>query len=263
MRSALRRHSIVLLLLAATAAAEEWKPLWEQWKAALKRYNAAVEQAPDKATKKRIKHPIGKFGPRLRRFAIDNAGYPRAAPALIELVRHSRAPEEQVWVMIQLRETHLRSKYLYRAAPALVRIGNAESLRTLREIAEGSPHERCAKEARLGVYELTTLAVGKPAPNPKGKAKTDGRIFSLRSRRGQRVVLALGETGRDAELRRLKGVTLLGIGNDLPGWADDLDFRRRFNAGERARIFVVDAKGVIEAKDPTRQELAALIAAAR
>jgi hypothetical protein len=249
---------MALVLLATAVAAEEWRPLWEQWRAALKRYEAAVARAPNEETRRRLKHPIEKFGPRLRTFAIDNAGYPRAAPALIELIRHTPDPEQQVWVMIQLRETHLRSKYLYRAAPALVRIGNAEALRTLREIAAGSPHERCAKAARLGVYELTTLAVGRPAPAPKGRGK-DGRVFSLRSYRRQRVVLALGETGRGTELKRLTGVTVLGIGNDLPGWVDDVDFRRRFNAGKRPRIFVIDAKGVIEAKDPTPKQLAAML----
>ena len=242
-----------LLLLAALAPAEEWKPLWKEWKAALSRYDQAAKQAPSVAVRARLRHPIGKFRDRFRTFAIENAGFPRAAPALIELLRHTNRTEEQLWVMIQLRETHLRSKHLWRVVPALIRIPGKESLRTLREIAEGSPHERCARDARLGVYERTTLAVGKPAPNIGGRDK-QGRSLTLRRFKGEPFLLVLGDAGREGELKAL-GVRILGVGNDWPGWAKEEQLLRRFNALDRPRIFVIDKAGVIAAKDPNAKRL--------
>lgn len=237
-----------VLLFGATAFSEEWTPLWKEWKAALKRY----EQQREKSPNAKLKHPIKTFGPRLRAYAIEHAGYPRAAPALIELIRHTPDKEEQLWVMLQLRETHLRSKYLWRAVPALVRIPGEESLRTLREIAEGSPHARCASAARLGVHERTVLAIGKEAPNIRGKDKR-GRVLSLRRFRGKPIVLAIGAVERD-----IRGIQVVGIGNDWPGWPKDEQLMRRFNAYDRPRLFVIDKDGVIRAKDPSDEQLAEL-----
>ena len=242
-----------LLLLAALAPAEEWKPLWKEWKAALGRYDEAAKQAPNAAVRARLRHPIGRFRDRFRTFAIENSGFPRAAPALIELLRHTNRTEEQLWVMIQLRETHLRSKHLWRVVPALIRIPGKESLRTLREIAAGCPHERCARDARLGVYERTTLAVSKPAPNIGGRDK-DGKALTLRRFKGEPFLLVLGNPGREAELEAL-GVRVVGVGNTWPGWAKEEKLLRRFNALDRPRIFVVDKGGLIAAKDPDTRRL--------
>ena len=160
--------------------------------------------------------------------------------------------------MLQLRETHLRSKYLGRAVAALVRIDNKESLRRLKEIAEGSPHEKIRRAARLGVYECTKLAVGQTAPPISGRSR-DGKRLLLTSHRGQVVVLTFGKTGLDRELRGL-GVTVLGVGNDLPGWPADEKYVLRYNAAERPRLFVLDKQGRIAGKDLRGKPLEALIA---
>jgi hypothetical protein len=228
---------VCLLFLAVAADAEDWNGLWKEWKAALARHEAALRQAPNDEVRARIRHPIAKFRPRLRTFAIDNAGHPIAAPALIELLRHTRDAPEQLWVMLQLRENHLRSKYLGRTVDALVRIDTAESLRTLREIAQGSPHEAVARRARRGVHECTVLAVGNPAPWKK-----------LRAYRGKPLLLLFGQVATD-----LRGVGITTV------TVTDAEVASRFNAAETARLFLIDKQGRIAGKDLARRELDARI----
>ena len=229
-----------LLLLAGVASAEEWNKLWAEWKAALKRHDQAVRQAVNDEVRARIRHPIRKFRLRLRTYAIQHAGHKRAAPPLIEILRHTQDPEEQLWVMIMLRESHLRGKYLGRVVAALVRINNKESLRTLREIAEGNPDEKIKSAARLGVHECTVLAVGKPAPGP----------FSRRYR-GSIAILTFGTVAADVAAIKDPKVKVVPITDEAA--------IRRFNAVGRARIFVLDKKGAIAGKDLTKKQLGALL----
>ena len=109
----------------------------------------------------------------------------------------------------------------------------------------------------MAVYERTALALGKPAPTISGKDKS-GRPLSLRRFKGKTIVLVIGAVDRD---RELKTVAVVGIGNDHPGWPRDEKLMKRFNALDRPRLFVLDKAGIIRAKDPTKKQLAELLAA--
>jgi hypothetical protein len=244
----------VLLLQAALSAEERWADLEREWHQALRSHKAASGRG---------RHPFVKFHSRLIAYVRANANTPAAAPGLVELIRHAKDPDEQQWILVHLRENHMRSRHLGRAVDAIRKIGNEEALRTLEEIAEGSPHPEIRGMAKRAVYEHKHLAVGKVAPQIAGRDH-DRRTFVLREYRTKVVVLffcasrRVGCRSEIAGLRRLgdrhrgRPFAILSVGPREEGWrswADGERIARDWNALEQARIYILDRKGRIQAKD--------------
>jgi hypothetical protein len=258
----MRKWVIALLLLQAALSAEErWVDLEREWHQALRSYEAASGRG---------RHPFAKYHRRLIAFVKANANTPAAAPGLVELIRFTKDPDDQQWILVHLRENHLRSRHLGRAVDAIRKIGNEEALRTLEEFAQGSPYPEIRGRAQRAVYEHTHLGIGKVAPQIAGRDH-DRRTFVLREYREKVVVLFFCASGSAGCRREIEGLhrlgerykarplAILGVGPKEDGWrswSDGERIGRDWNALERPRIFLLDRKGRIRAKDLWGKQLA-------
>jgi peroxiredoxin len=259
---------VSLLALAALAGADEiWDALEREWTAALVKYEAKLARTRSRKARARIPHPFAEYASRLHAEARRLANTPAALGPLLVLVNHSDDPEVRLWVMVQLRENHLRQEGLGDAVPGLVRDGSAEALRTLEEIAERSPILEVKASAKAGYRELTELMVGKEAPTTTARDE-DGRPLGLHEQRGKAVLLLFVEDRKDPrvkQVRRLaetyadRPLVILGagtLGEEWRSWALPGSVRTRWNATDRPRTFVLDHRGVIRHKDLWGEELA-------
>ena len=259
-----RVAALLLVLVSVAGAAEDWARLGREWHLALARYDRALGRLRSDRARRSIAHPFRKFAKRLRAYVQDHANSPAAAPGFVELLRFTRDKNEQHRIMVHLRENHLRSPYLVGAIESLTRIADDEARRTLRDIATAHPDATVREGARQGLYEIGYLTVGRHAPEISGPAQAGGN-YSLIGRRGKVIVLVFcsrdQETWREelSIAQRWKGPPTEILAVQLI-WKEHEAIARRWNALERPRSYVIDAKGVIRAKDIWGDALVAEIA---
>jgi len=248
-----RAPGLVLILTAAVLAADDWESLGKEWHKSLARYDQALARAGSARARRRVAHPFGKYARRLRKYVREHANTPANAPALVEILRFTPSSDERHRIMVHLRENHLRSSYLIGAVDALTRIGDDEARRTLRDIAERHPDNVTRDAASRGLYELGYLHPGKYAPEVSGPAHAGGNV-TLTAQRGKIVVLVFcteeQETWRKerdlAEHWTGPPAVVLDVSRT---WKHADAIARRWNASGRPRVWVIDQKGVISAKD--------------
>ncbi len=273
------RISAAARMAALAAFTAFWGPtayagVPEGWNDAVAKYEAAIAAASSAAQAKRIVSPFVKYQKSLRALALQHGNAPAAAGSLVGIARFTTDPHERLQALVRLRENHMRSRHLGALLPSLVRWGDADALRTLRDIIDHSSHKDLVAAAHAAQYEIRAMGLGSHAPRKLGDDIKD-RLIDAKAFAGRALIVIVAPSAARAKSQTLAAEKELARWPDAPyrvfsvsppktpdkRWTQtSVAFAaRRFNALTRCRVFVYDKTHKLVAKDPYPQDLRTLL----